>query len=135
VELPRLRLEIVPGTGIASRGPVRSILLVSKVPRDKIRVLAADATSRTSVRLARILLARNNGVRPRVISLAPDLPAMLKQLKPALIIGDNASRGHLCLSRSSTWEKNGPQPQAFRWSSPFGPDVKERQPRIWRSPS
>jgi len=91
-ELQRLGLQIIPGTGIGSRGPVRSILLISKVPRHEIKVLATDATSRTSVRLARTLLARNHGVRPQVVSLAPDLKAMLEAADAALIIGDNALR-------------------------------------------
>jgi Predicted periplasmic solute-binding protein len=71
-ELPRLNLTAIPGTGIASEGPVRSILLVSKVPIDRIQVLAADSSSRTSVLLARIILARKYGVEPAVRSLAPD---------------------------------------------------------------
>ena len=56
--LPRLGLEIIPGAGIACRGAVRSILLVSKVPPAQIRTLAPDTSSRTSVQLARIVLAR-----------------------------------------------------------------------------
>jgi len=91
-ELPRLGLKMIPGTGIACRGPVRSILLVSKVPRREIRVLAADTSSRTSVRLARILLARNDGVKPRVLGFPPDLAAMLEAADAALIIGDPALR-------------------------------------------
>ena len=91
-ELPRLGLEIIPGTGIASRGAVRSILLVSKVPREGIRTLAADTSSRTSVQLARILLARNHGARPRLVPFRPDLGAMLEAADAALIIGDPALR-------------------------------------------
>ena len=91
-ELPRLGLEIIPGTGIASRGAVRSILLVSKAPREKIRVLAVDTSSRTSVQLARILLALNHGARPRLIPFRPDLAAMLEAADGALIIGDPALR-------------------------------------------
>ena len=44
---------IVPGVGIACFGAVRSILLVSRRPANEIRTLAADASSRTSVALAR----------------------------------------------------------------------------------
>jgi chorismate dehydratase len=91
-ELPRLGLQVIPGTGIASRGAVRSILLVSKVPRESIRTLAADTSSRTSVQLARILLARNHGARPRLIPFRPDLGAMLDAADAALIIGDPALR-------------------------------------------
>ena len=65
-ELLRQNLETVPGLGIACRGAVRSILLVSKVEPSAIRTLAADSNSRTSVQLARIILARKYGVRPRI---------------------------------------------------------------------
>src|SRR5829696_4773005 len=61
-ELPRLGLEIIRGTGIACHGPVRSILLISRVPPGQIRTLATDSSSRTSVMLARILLAKRFGV-------------------------------------------------------------------------
>ncbi len=91
-ELPRLGLAMIPGTGIACRGAVRSILLVSKVPRPKIRVLAADTSSRTSVQLARILLEKNHGARPRFLPHPPDLEAMLEAADAALIIGDPALR-------------------------------------------
>src|SRR5438132_9986472 len=56
-ELTRQDLDTVPGVGIACHGPVRSILLVSSRPAGEIRKLAGDSSSRTSVELARILLA------------------------------------------------------------------------------
>lgn len=90
VELPRLKLEAIPGVGIACRGPVRSILLISKVPLRRIRTLAADAGSRTSVALARIILAEKHGAAPRIFSLAPDLNRMLEVADAALVIGDAA---------------------------------------------
>lgn len=89
-ELPRLGLEIIRGTGIACHGPVRSILLISRVPPDQIRILATDSSSRTSVMLARILLAKRFGTEPVLISMAPDLPSMLEAADAALIIGDPA---------------------------------------------
>jgi chorismate dehydratase len=89
-ELPRLNLTAIPGTGIACEGPVRSILLVSKVPIEQIRVLAADSSSRTSVILARIVLARKYGAEPAIVSMSPDLPLMLESADAALIIGDPA---------------------------------------------
>lgn len=85
-------LGIVPDVGIACRGTVRSILLISKQPLDKIRTLAADASSRTSVALARIILSRRYGVAPAVVKRPPDLPGMLSDADAALIIGDPALR-------------------------------------------
>jgi len=89
-ELTRQDLEIIPGAGIACRGAVRSILLVSKCPAQEIRVLAVDSSSRTSVELARVLLDRRYGVQPHFLTHAPDLPAMLQVADAALVIGDPA---------------------------------------------
>ena len=85
-------LATVPDVGIACSGAVRSILLVSAKPPGEIRTLAADSSSRTSVALARIILARRYGARPRVIAHAPDLGPMLERADAALIIGDPALR-------------------------------------------
>ncbi len=92
VELPRLGLEIIRGAGIASRGPVRSILLISKTPFGRIRTLAADSGSRTSVVLARIFLAEQYGAEPVVWSMPPALGPMLEAADAALLIGDAALR-------------------------------------------
>jgi predicted solute-binding protein len=89
-ELPRLGMEIVPDVGIACRGPVRSILLISKVDPKRIETLASDSSSRTSAMLTRIILDRAYGVRPQVMILPPDLETMLAAADAALIIGDPA---------------------------------------------
>ena len=91
-ELTRQDLEIVPGTGIACHGPVRSILLVSRRPAGEIRTLAADSSSRTSVQLARVILEQRYGAECVSIPHAPDLDAMLRVADAALIIGDPALR-------------------------------------------
>jgi predicted solute-binding protein len=91
-ELTRQDLEVVPGTGIACHGPVRSILLVSKRPAAEIRTLAVDTSSRTSVQLARVILERRYGADYTAIPHPPDLDAMLRVADAALIIGDPALR-------------------------------------------
>jgi predicted solute-binding protein len=91
-ELPNLGMEFVPDVGIACRGPVRSILLISKVEPRLIRTLAADAGSRTSVMLARLVLDRVHSAHPAIISMPPVLESMLKVADAALIIGDPALR-------------------------------------------
>ena len=90
VELNRQKLSIIRGAGIACRGPVRSIFLISKRPFDKIRRVAADSTSRTSVALTRVILARKYGVEPEVRPHRPHLPSMLEHSDAALLIGDSA---------------------------------------------
>lgn len=78
------------GTGIACRGAVRSILLISKVPFSQVRTLAADAGSRSSVLLSRIVLDRKYGAEPDVTVLPANLAPMLDAADAALIIGDPA---------------------------------------------
>ncbi len=90
VELSRHDYGHVRGLGIASRGAVRSILLVSSKPFDEIQTLAADISSRTSVALARIILSRRYRVAPQFVPLAPNLDEMLAAANAALIIGDPA---------------------------------------------
>jgi predicted solute-binding protein len=89
-ELRSLGLEVIPGTGIACRGPVRSILLISKKPIGAIRTLAADSGSRTSVALAQIILDQRYGAEPEILSHPADLDRMLAKADAALIIGDPA---------------------------------------------
>ncbi|WP_321469862.1 menaquinone biosynthesis protein [uncultured Paludibaculum sp.] len=89
IEMARNHLDWIP-LGIACRGPVRSILLISDRPFEQIRTLAVDSGSRTSVQLARIILARKYGVMPRIVTMDPDLLGMLDVADAALIIGDAA---------------------------------------------
>lgn len=89
-ELDPLGLDFLPELGIACDGPVRSILLISKRPFDQIRSLAADSSSRTSVKLARIILAECYGCRPEITRQRPQLDEMLAECDAALIIGDPA---------------------------------------------
>lgn len=89
IEMARNRLDWIP-LGIACRGPVRSILLIADRPFEQIRTLAVDSGSRTSVQLARIILAQRYGVMPRIVTMDPDLLGMLDVADAALIIGDSA---------------------------------------------
>ena len=92
IEMARQKLEYFRGTGIACHGPVRSILLISKVPFNRIRTLAVDAASRTSVMLARVILAEKFRAEPKLITRPADLAPMLGEADAALIIGDPALR-------------------------------------------
>jgi chorismate dehydratase len=92
IEMSRQHLEYFPGTGIACHGPVRTILLVSKVPFGEIQTLATDSGSRTSVQLSRIILAEKYGVFPKLLSRPADLASMLGEADAALLIGDAALR-------------------------------------------
>lgn len=71
---------------------MRSILLISRRPFDEIRTLAVDSSSRTSVALARIILAERHGCFPIVTPHVPSLAEMLVENDAALVIGDPALR-------------------------------------------
>jgi len=91
IEYQRIpNLKIVPGLSISSSGPVRSVLLISRVPVEQIRSVALDTSSRTSVCLVEILLQRHYRIAPRFAAHAPDLQAMLRECDAALMIGDPA---------------------------------------------
>ena len=92
IEMARQKLDYFRGTGIACHGPVRTILLISKVPFSEIKILATDSGSRTSVMLTRVILAEKFGVEPVFISRRADLATMLGEADAALLIGDAALR-------------------------------------------
>jgi chorismate dehydratase len=83
-------LAILPGVAIASRRPVRSILLVSKVPLDQIRSVALDTSSLTSVALTKVLFAKWWGAGRTFASMAPDVEKMMAAHDAGLVIGDPA---------------------------------------------
>lgn len=125
IECARQGLTRVPGVGVACHGPVRSILLVTKRPLDRIATLAADTSSRTSVALARIVLARRYGARPGFVPHAPDLDAMLEQHDAALLIGDPALRvnpeelPYESLDLGGAWVEMTDLPMVFAmWAGP-----------------
>src|SRR5438270_932958 len=87
-------LVVIPEIAIAARGPVRSILLVSKVPVEKIQSVAVDTSSRTSVALLEILFRKGwltaPASQPKFSPQAPNLETMLAANDAALLIGDPA---------------------------------------------
>jgi len=83
-------LLILPDVAIAARRAVRSILLVSKVPRKRIRTVALDRSSLTSVALVKVLFARWWGGERIYRTMSPDLEAMLENHDAGLLIGDPA---------------------------------------------
>jgi len=87
--------SFVPDIAIASRGPVLSVTLFSRVPWAEIRSVALDEGSRTSAALTQILLRKRYGVRPRLERLPIDAPAESLATDAVLLIGDRAMRACL----------------------------------------
>ena len=114
-------LVIIPEIAIAARGPVRSILLVSKVPVEKIKRFAADIASRTSVLLCRLLLKKwlRAGLPEAELGrMEADLPLMLQHHDAALLIGDSALRVRrdqypVVLDLAEEWQRFTGKPFVF----------------------
>jgi len=83
-------LKVAPGACVASRTSVRSVLLASRVPIDKVRSVALDTSSRTSAALIQIILGRFYKLSPSYTSSPPVIEEMLSSNDAALIIGDPA---------------------------------------------
>jgi chorismate dehydratase len=83
-------LQVLPEVAIASRRAVRSNLLVSKVPIEKIRTVALDTSSMTSVALTKVLFEKWLGGGRTFAPMAPDVDKMLADHDAGLVIGDPA---------------------------------------------
>jgi chorismate dehydratase len=91
IEYQRMeRAQIIAGISIASKGEVKSVLLLSKKPIEKIQSIAADNSSRTSAALVRIVMRKFYSRFVNITPSAPKPDAMLKRADAALIIGDPA---------------------------------------------
>ncbi len=93
---PEARYRILPDISIASRGSVLSIQLFSRVPIPKIRRIALDTSSRSSIALLKILLAEQYGLHPEFTfcepSINPNSPEASTSGDAVLLIGDAALR-------------------------------------------
>ncbi len=83
------RYRVVPGICIASRGPVRSVILFHLRKPKRLRTVVVDNESRASIMLLKVLLAKKYEATPEYI------PAWRLSLKQSsydaqLLIGDKA---------------------------------------------
>jgi chorismate dehydratase len=116
-------LRVVGGLGIAAASEVRSVLLVSRVSREKIRTVSLDPASRTSAVLTRLLLKRRYGLEPEYRDGRAEADA-------SLVIGDPALKtrlnGHVVLDLAAEWRAFSGHPFVFAfWAVRDG--VPERE--------
>jgi chorismate dehydratase len=85
-------LRIVPGCAIASKGAIRSLLLIvrAKTGIEGIRSIAADTSSRATQAYVQIMARRFWKIPATFTQHPPDLDAMLAACDAALLIGDPA---------------------------------------------
>lgn len=90
-------LVALPDIAVGCDGPVMSCVIVSKGPLESLdgERVALGSTSRTSVRLAQLLLAERYGLAPDYYTCPPDLGLMMQEAQAAVLIGDAALRASL----------------------------------------
>jgi chorismate dehydratase len=117
-------LRILPGCTIASKGRVRSLLLVRRrdQPLTALRSVAADTASRTTLAYTRILFHKWGNPDVPFIPLPAELDFMLDRADAAILIGDPAL---LALEeRANRFERTGEEliyhDLAWEWKSLTG---------------
>lgn len=117
-------LRILPGCTIASKGRVRSLLLVRRAnrPLTALRSVAADTASRTTVAYARILFHKWGNPDVPFLPLPGDLDTMLERADAAILIGDPAL--YALEERANRYERTGEElvyhDLAWEWKSLTG---------------
>ncbi len=110
-------LVVVPNVAIASKNAVRSILLISKVPLEKIRNVATDDSSRTSAALVEIFLRKFVGTNPGFRRQKAVLDEMLQWHDAAMLIGDPAlqanTEGYYVYDLAEQWRRWTGRPFVF----------------------
>jgi chorismate dehydratase len=99
-------LVVLPDIAIGSDGPVMSCIIISRLPLSQLDGLpvALASTSRTSVRLAELLLSDVVGVQPEYFLCPADLAAMMTEAPAAVLIGDAALRAARYEAPRLNWE-------------------------------
>ncbi len=86
-------IAIVPDVCVGSRSAVRSVVIASKLNNlKKVKRVALDDSSRTSVALVKIIFREFLGFEPDWEISRPDLRSMLEHNDAALVIGDPAMK-------------------------------------------
>ncbi|HKT13499.1 MAG TPA: menaquinone biosynthesis protein [Terriglobia bacterium] len=102
-------LRILPGCSIASKGIVKSVLLLSKIPLERVETVALDNSSRTSAALVRVLLQKFYSRTIQAVTVDPEPAKMLQQADAALLIGDPAltfdGGGLMVYDLAAEWKK------------------------------
>ncbi|MCQ2253291.1 MAG: menaquinone biosynthesis protein [Bacteroidales bacterium] len=87
--IPSLKISyIVSKYCIGAEGKVRSVILASQVPLDKIERVYLDYQSATSVRLVRILAKYHWKIRPEFVDAKPGYESKILGNTAGVIIGD-----------------------------------------------
>jgi chorismate dehydratase len=85
-------LRVIPGCTIASKGAIRSLLLVLRAAMDleDVHSIAADTSSRATLAYVQVMARQFWQIPATFVPHAPDLEGMLASCDAALLIGDPA---------------------------------------------
>jgi chorismate dehydratase len=131
-------LQVAPGISVSSFGPVKSVLLLSKVPLEEIDSVALDESSPTSAILVRLILERVYDLHPTYITSCPDIKVMLTEQDAALLIGDAAMRAQqdklYVYDLAIEWSRFCGLPFVFAfWAFYPSPEISEILPLLVQS--
>jgi len=116
LEAATLDAPILDSACIASDGAVETVILHHRVPLDRVETLAVDQASRTSVALAKILIAEASGSLPRTVPFSPG-SAGTPDTDAVLVIGDPAFRwradGFAQIDLGEEWRRQQGLPFVF----------------------
>jgi chorismate dehydratase len=127
-------LQVLPEVAIASRRAVRSILLISKVPIEKVRTVALDTSSMTSVALTKILFEKWLGGGRTFTPMAPDIDDMLAEHDAGLVIGDPALKidrsRYQAIDLAEEWIRHTGKPFVFAFWAVRTAALQEADPSL-----
>ncbi len=128
------RYDVLDGIAIASRGPVKSVLLAHRPPLKEIREVHCHTASITGVNLVKVLLAEH-GVRPQFRPLPREQDA--PKADAVLLIGDPAldflfgGHEHTILDLGAAWLELTGLPFVFAvWALRRGADTTALRGRL-----
>jgi len=110
------RYVLVDDVAIASDGPVFSVVLAHHRPLEKVRTIALDPASLTSIHMLRVLLAEYHGLHPhygdaRVLNANPDAQLLIGNQAIEFRVAD-AGR-HELLDLGAEWKRCTDLPFVF----------------------
>ena len=127
-------LQILPDVAIASKRAVRSILLVSRLSLEKVRTVALDTSSMTSVALTKILFEKWLGGGRTFLPMAPEVERMLEDCDAGLLIGDPALQvdrsRYRTLDLAEEWIRYTGKPFVFAFWAVRGDALLEADPAL-----
>lgn len=128
-------LRLLSSGGIGCDGPTLTVRIFSQAPVERIKALACDADSHTSVALARVILAEMYGIRPELM----DLRSAPSSMESVLLIGDKVvceePRGYPHqLDLGAAWKELTGLPFVFAaWMARKGVELGDLPARLERA--